>query len=78
MLFLEILQAVVLDARGGQANSLELWADAPRFEYSDAPLMEAATGAPLPPPTAGARGHALYLSDQQVRIQTQGAPPLDA
>ncbi len=28
------MQAVVRDARGGQGNGLELWADAPRWEYS--------------------------------------------
>jgi hypothetical protein len=59
----------VADARGGEGNKLELWADAPRYEYSYAPLMDARSGAPLAAPTAGARGHALYLSDQQVVAQ---------
>ena len=59
-------QTVARDARGSPGNGLELWADAPRFEYSDAPLMAAETGVPLDPPTAGARGHAIALSDMQV------------
>ena len=61
-------QAVVRDARGGQGNGLELWADAPRWEYSDAPLADPVTNAPLAAPTAGARGHALWLDDTQVGI----------
>ena len=62
-------QTVARDARGTSDNGLELWADAPRFEYSDAPLMVPETGAPLDPPTPGTRGHSLLLSDTQVCVR---------
>ena len=42
-----------------------LWSDAPKWEYSTAPLTYA-DGLPLAPPSAGAGGHALYLNDKQV------------
>ena len=57
---------VLEEARGGKDNKLELWGDAPRWEYSTAPLMAWDTGKPLAPPSAGSRGHALYLNDMQV------------
>jgi hypothetical protein len=58
----------VSEARGGVDNKLELWGDAPRWEYSTAPLMAWDTGKPLAGPSAGSRGHALSLNDMQVSI----------
>ncbi|KAK9844409.1 hypothetical protein WJX74_002134 [Apatococcus lobatus] len=53
-------------AKDTQGNAmLDLWADAPRWEYSTAPLADA-NGRPLDAPQAGAGGSAMYLSDQQV------------
>ena len=50
---------------GNAANKLLLWGDAPRWEYSTAPLMEA-NGKPVDRPFAGTGGHALHFNDQQV------------
>lgn len=54
------------EARGNQDNKLELWGDAPRYEYSTVPLMKADGGKPVSNPKAGSRGHALMLNDKQV------------
>ena len=55
------------EARGHQDNKLELWGDAPRYEYSTVPLMRADGLKPVSNPKAGSRGHALLLNDKQVR-----------
>lgn len=47
-------------------NNLLLGADAPTWAYSTAPLA-GADGRPVAPPTPGAAGYALSLSDQQAR-----------
>ena len=62
-----ILQESVREARGHQDNKLELWGDAPRYEYSTVPLMRADGLRPVSNPKAGSRGHALLLNDKQVR-----------
>ena len=62
------LQEMVSDSRGKQDNQLELWADAPRWEYSTAPLMDWDSGEALPPANPGSRGHSLLLNDQQVHL----------
>ena len=53
------------DSRGGEGNALLLWADAPRFEYSTAPLVDK-NDLPVAPATAGPGGSALQFNDQQV------------
>lgn len=62
-----VLQESVREARGHQDNKLELWGDAPRYEYSTVPLMRADGLRPVSNPKAGSRGHALLLNDKQVR-----------
>lgn len=63
-----MLQEMVSDSRGKQDNQLELWADAPRWEYSTAPLMDWDSGDALAPADPGNRGHSLLLNDQQVHL----------
>lgn len=60
--WLVIAQNKASDTQG--SAKLDLWADAPRWEYSTAPLADA-NGRPLDAPQAGAGGSAMYLSDQQ-------------
>lgn len=50
----------------GNSNALLLRGSAPAYVYSTAPLSTN-DGAPLPPPTPGAGGYSLALSDKQVR-----------
>ena len=50
---------------GNPGNSLILWGNAPKWQYSTAPLMTL-LGDPVTPPTAGSGGLALQLNDQQV------------
>lgn len=57
----------VKDTYSSLGNDLYLGANAPGWVYSTAPLADN-TGKPLPPPTPGSAGHAMYLSDQQVLI----------
>lgn len=64
---------MVADSRGGQDNVLELWSDAPRWEYSTAPLMDWDSGDALPPAMPGSHGHALHLNDQQAWQNAQHA-----
>ena len=64
------------EARGHQDNKLELWGDAPRYEYSTVPLMRADGLRPVSNPKAGSRGHALLLNDKQVRSAPVNPPPL--
>ena len=59
-------QESVREARGSQDNKLELWGDAPRYEYSSVPLMQADGTRPVKKARAGDRGHALLLNDKQV------------
>ncbi len=54
------------EARGSQDNKLELWGDAPRYEYSSVPLMNQDGTRPVKDARAGDRGHALMLNDKQV------------
>ena len=61
-------QESVREARGSQDNKLELWGDAPRYEYSSVPLMNADGSRPVKNAKAGDRGHALMLNDKQVRF----------
>lgn len=58
----------VVRAQGQAAgsNQLALWSDTPRWVRSTAPLADE-RGLALPPPIAGPAGHALYLTDKQVR-----------
>lgn len=63
-----LLQEMMSDSRGKQDNQLELWADAPRWEYSTAPLMDWDSGEALAPADPGSRGHSLLLNDQQVHL----------
>lgn len=67
MQFLQ-LQSSVREARGSQDNKLELWGDAPRYEYSSVPLMKPDGSKPVKNAKAGDRGHALMLNDKQVCI----------
>ncbi len=67
MQFLQ-LQSYVREARGSQDNKLELWGDAPRYEYSSVPLMKPDGSKPVKNAKAGDRGHALMLNDKQVCI----------
>jgi hypothetical protein len=60
------LQESVREAGGSQDNKLELWGDAPRYEYSTVPLMRSDGSKPVSSPKAGSRGHALSLNDKQV------------
>ena len=60
-------QASIREARGSQDNKLELWGDAPRYEYSSVPLMNQDGTRPVKTARAGDRGHALMLNDKQVR-----------
>ncbi len=62
------LQSYVREARGSQDNRLELWGDAPRYEYSSVPLMKPDGSKPVKNAKAGDRGHALMLNDKQVRF----------
>ncbi|BDA49076.1 probable Sushi, von Willebrand factor type A, EGF and pentraxin pentraxin domain-containing protein at C-terminar half [Coccomyxa sp. Obi] len=62
---------MVSDSRGKQDNQLELWADAPRWEYSTAPLMDWDSGEALAPADPGSRGHSLLLNDQQALTLTE-------
>ena len=61
------MQAEVTESTGKQTGSFFLWSDAPKWEYSTAPLAYP-DGLPMDKATAGAGGHAIYLSDQQVRF----------
>ena len=56
------------EARGSQDNKLELWGDAPRYEYSSVPLMNQDGTRPVKDARAGDRGHALMLNDKQVSM----------
>ena len=58
----------VVRAQGQAAgsNQLALWSDTPRWVRSTAPLADE-RGLALPPLIAGPAGHALYLTDKQVR-----------
>jgi hypothetical protein len=56
----------VEDAYSPHHNHLYLGADAPSWVYSTAPLAQP-DGTPVQPPQPGSAGHALHLSDQQVR-----------
>ena len=62
------------EARGSQDNKLELWGDAPRYEYSSVPLMNPDGSRPVKNARAGDRGHALMLNDKQVRSAPGFAP----
>ena len=54
------------ESTGKDVGSFLLWSDAPRWEYSTAPLTYS-DGIPLPGPKPGdGGGHAIYLNDQQV------------
>ena len=70
-----VLQESVREARGHQDNKLELWGDAPRYEYSTVPLMRADGLKPVSNPKAGSRGHALLLNDKQVQSASVNPPP---
>ena len=70
------LQESVREARGHQDNKLELWGDAPRYEYSTVPLMRADGLRPVSNPKAGSRGHALLLNDKQVRRKSVTFSPV--
>ncbi len=59
-------QGHIRDGHGGGANPLLLGADAPSWVYSTAPLAQP-DGKPVAGPTPGSAGHAMFLSDQQVR-----------
>jgi hypothetical protein len=51
-------------AHGNEKNALVLWGDAPRWEYSTAPLMDS-DDKPVKYPNPGSGGHAMYFNDQQ-------------
>lgn len=59
------------DGPAGAANQLYLGADAPSWVYSTAPLAQP-DGTPVAPPTPGAAGHAMFLTDQQVGVRKTG------
>lgn len=61
------VQQEVKPAHGNEKNALVLWGDAPRWEYSTAPLM-GADGQPVERPNPGSGGHAMYFNDQQVQF----------
>lgn len=63
------LQREVKPAYGSEKNTLLLWGDAPRWEYSTAPLMDS-DGHPVAWPDAGSGGHAMHFNDQQVGALT--------
>lgn len=48
-------------------NGLILWGDAPRWQYSTAPLMTS-SGQPVKMPSPGSGGTALRLDDQQASL----------
>ena len=62
-------QAAVDQAAPGSGNDLALGADAPLWAAAQVPLVNE-TYMPLPPPHVGLAGHALSLSDQQVRCMS--------
>lgn len=61
------VQQEVKPAHGDAKNSLTLWGDAPRWEYSTAPLMDS-DGSPVKKPSAGTGGQAMHFNDMQVHV----------
>lgn len=53
--------------QAGDVNQLALWSDTPRWVRSSAPLADE-RGLALPNPVPGPAGHAMYFTDQQVRL----------
>lgn len=67
-----VLKGEVQEANGKDAGSFLLWADAPKWEYSTAPLTDS-DGSRVEGPEAGVGGHALALSDKQVWLSIQAS-----
>lgn len=65
------MQDEVREATNKDAGSFLLWADAPKWEYSTAPLTYN-DGMPVDGPTAGVGGHAIALNDRQVSACSAG------
>ena len=68
-----ILQQEAKPSYGNEKNTLLLWGDAPRWEYSTAPLMDS-DGHPVSWPNPGSGGHAMYFNDQQVTFLSKPVP----